>query len=270
MGTVFDKKLGRAYDRWCQSAEGRIVDLSLPRLVPTMLDPLPGERILDVGCGSGNHILAFEKLGLEGSGVDPSPAMIEQARERLGVRCRLYRGEAEDLPFEDNEFHLVSLINTLEFVDKPLEALREAGRVASRKVFIITMNGFSCFGVGARIKGLFGDPLFRSARMFSIMELKSLIEAAYGNPPMTWRSIRKAGQMLQPSPKRERDSLIVARSPFGHMLAAGVTMKYIVKTENLPLKAKLKKPGLRLVHPTTAEPLKRNHGGNRDERSLSI
>jgi SAM-dependent methyltransferase len=212
----------------------------------------------------------LEKLGLEGSGVDPSATMLAQARERLGAGCRLYRGEAEDLPFEDNEFHLVSLINTLEFVEKPLEALREAGRVASRKVLIVAINGLSCFGARARIKGLLGDPLFRSARMFSIMELKALVEAAYGNPPMTWRSIRESSQKLRSSSKSGRDSFNLARSPFGQMLAVGVTMKYIVKTDNLPLKAKLKKSGLRLAHPTTAEPIKRSHGGDRDERSVSI
>jgi ubiquinone/menaquinone biosynthesis C-methylase UbiE len=270
MGTVFDKNLGKAYDTWCRSAEGRIVDRCLPRLVPILLDPFPGERILDVGCGTGNHLLTFEKLGLEGNGVDPSPTMLAQARERLRSGCRLYQGEAEDLPFEDNEFHLVSLINTLEFVEKPLEALREAGRVASRKVLIMTFNGFSCFGASARIRGLFGDQLFRSARMFSIMELKALIEAAYGNAPMTWRSIRKSSQMPRPPLKSQTDPFTVARSPFGHMLAIGVTMKYVFKTDNLPIKAKFKKPGLGLVHPTTAEPLKRNHGGNRNERSLSL
>ncbi|MFO8088784.1 MAG: class I SAM-dependent methyltransferase [Desulfatiglandaceae bacterium] len=270
MGTIFNNELGKTYDRWCQSAEGQIIDRCLPRLVSTMLDPFPGERILDVGCGSGNHLLTFEKLGLEGTGVDPSPTMLTKARERLGAHCRLHRGEAEDLPFEDNEFHLVSLINTLEFVEQPIEALREAGRVASRKVLIITINGFSCFGAGAKIRGLFGAHLFGSARMFSIMELKALVTAAYGNAPITWRSIRKSSQILHPSLKSNENPFVVARSPFGHMLAVGVTMKYVVKTDNLPLKTKIKKPGLRLVHPTTAEPLKRNHGGNQNERSISV
>jgi len=84
MGTIFDKTLGRAYDRWCQSTEGRIIDRTLPHLVTTMLKPFPGERILDVGCGSGNHLLTFGKLGLDGSGIDPSAAMLAQAKQRLG------------------------------------------------------------------------------------------------------------------------------------------------------------------------------------------
>ncbi|HDR15164.1 MAG TPA: class I SAM-dependent methyltransferase [Desulfobacteraceae bacterium] len=270
MGIVFDKTLGRAYDRWCHSGDGRMIDHCLPRLITTMLDPLPGERILDVGCGSGNHLLIFEKLGLDGSGVDPSATMLARARERLAARCRLHQGEAEDLPFEDNEFHLVSLINTLEFVKSPIKALREAGRVASRKVLIVTFNCFSCFGAGAGIRGLFGDPLFRAARMFSIMELKALAAAAYGNAPMTWRSIRKTRQISSLFPKSDVDSFILTRSPFGDMLTVAVTMKYVVKTDNLPIKAKLKEPGLRLVHPRTAEPFKRNSGGTRNEGSLSL
>ncbi len=270
MGTVFDQKLGKAYDIWCQSTEGRIVERCLPRLVKTLLEPFPGERILDVGCGSGNHLLTFAKLGLEGSGLDPSAALLEHSKQRLASGCRLHRGEAEDLPFEDNEFDLVSLINTLEFVENPLEALREAGRVASRRVLIVTFNSLSCFGAGARIKGFLGNRLFRAARLFSLMELKSLAESAYGNAPTAWRSVRGPRPLAHSLLNIEGDSASLAKSPFGCILALGVTMKYVVKADAIGIKTKLKEPRLTLVSPTSVGPLKRNRGGNRNEGSVSV
>ena len=267
MGTVFDKKLGEAYDIWYQSAHDRTLDQGVTRLITTLLEPLSGERILDVGCGSGNHLLTFGRLGLDGSGVDPSAAMLAQARERLGAGCCLRRAEAEELPFEDNEFHLVSLINTLEFVENPFEALREAGRVASRKVFIATMNSFSGFGAAARIRGLFGDPLFGSARPFNILELKRLVSRAYGNVRMDWRSIRTSPRLPRLFSKTAESVFTVARTPFGHTIGLAATMKYVVRTDNIPLRARFKDPRLRLARPTTAEPANQNCGESDIERS---
>jgi ubiquinone/menaquinone biosynthesis C-methylase UbiE len=270
MGTVFDKKLGESYDAWYQSAHGRTLDLSVTRLIKTLIRPLYGERILDVGCGSGNHLLTFSRLGLDGSGIDPSATMLSQARERLGEGCCLRRAEAEDLPFEDNEFDLVSMINTLEFVENPAEALREAGRVASRRVFIVTINSFSCLGASSKIKGMLGEPLFGSAHTFSILELKELVARAYGSVPITWRSVSRPPQLLRPFSKTDEGSFTITKLPFGHIIGLAATMKYVLRTDNITVKAKVKEPRLRLVRPTTAEPVKQNCRRSENERSLSL
>ena len=49
------------------------------------LDPRPGERILDVGCGFGSTALAAAARGADVHGVDISPPMIERARERAAL-----------------------------------------------------------------------------------------------------------------------------------------------------------------------------------------
>lgn len=48
-----------------------------------LLDPQPGERILDLGCGSGDLTAAIAERGAEVIGVDSSPEMIARARERF-------------------------------------------------------------------------------------------------------------------------------------------------------------------------------------------
>lgn len=73
----------------------------------------PGERVLDVGCGTGVLTrLAAEAVGTSGkaTGIDPAPKMILRARknasaERSSAEFRL--AVIEDLPFEDNSFDCV-------------------------------------------------------------------------------------------------------------------------------------------------------------------
>jgi ubiquinone/menaquinone biosynthesis C-methylase UbiE len=92
MGLIFDINTAKLYESWCHSPQGKAVEQSAERVFLTLLDPQPGERVLDIGCGDGNHLLFFSKLGLDISGIDASPYMISKARERLGRQCFLKTG----------------------------------------------------------------------------------------------------------------------------------------------------------------------------------
>ncbi len=271
MGLVFDNDTARTYEAWCRTPQGRAIDHALERLIPPLLDPKRGERVLDIGCGTGNHLIILQKLGLNISGVDASRHMIDRARERLGPRCALQRAHAEDLPFEDNEFDLAVLINTLEFLDHPAEALREAGRVARRSVFVGAINGLSWSGLSKRVQGYLGDPVFSHARFFSLWQLMSLLKGSFGNVPVSWGSTP-----LIPGPaeysglfakmfRRERRSL------FGSFLGVSATMFYRMRTQNLLLRTPLKeaKPSA-LVGARTLPNCNRRQGARRNERSLLV
>jgi len=119
MGHVFGPRVARLYEAWEKSAEGILVDRLSSQLILRLLRPGKGERILDIGCGTGNHVLLFYRLGFDVTGLDASPYMLDVARSRLGDKASLKIGRAEDLPFEDNEFDLATLIFTLEFLDDP-------------------------------------------------------------------------------------------------------------------------------------------------------
>jgi len=83
----------------------RIVLVS-ERLVDTA-DLHAGWRVLDVACGNGNATLAAARSGATAVGVDYVPALLESARERAlteGLDARFDAGDAEALPFEDDEF----------------------------------------------------------------------------------------------------------------------------------------------------------------------
>jgi SAM-dependent methyltransferase len=86
----------------------------------------PGTRLLDVGCGSGEFLAHAMGLGASASGVDPAPGMVAIARS-VGIDVR--QGSAEDLPWPDGEFDVVTAINAVQFADDPVAAVAEFKRV---------------------------------------------------------------------------------------------------------------------------------------------
>lgn len=65
----------------------------------TLLDPKPGERILDVGCGTGQLTAEIARAGAEVTGIDSSPAMIEEARRNFS-EIRFAVHDVCTLPFD--------------------------------------------------------------------------------------------------------------------------------------------------------------------------
>jgi SAM-dependent methyltransferase len=97
------------------------------------LDPGPGLRWLDVGCGTG--ALTSQVVGLTPSevyGIDASDAFVEQARASVrDPRVRFETGDAQRLPFDDGTFDVVVSGLLLNFVPEPAAAVREMTRVSA-------------------------------------------------------------------------------------------------------------------------------------------
>jgi SAM-dependent methyltransferase len=72
------------------------------------VDVLPGERVLDVACGSGNTTLAAARRAWGNTiGVDYVPELLERARARAAaerLEIEFVEGDAEQLPFENASF----------------------------------------------------------------------------------------------------------------------------------------------------------------------
>ena len=89
-----------------------------------------GGRVLDLGCGSGRHLLALRERGLAAVGLDRSRALL--ARAATCLAGRLARGDFRALPFRDGAFHTVLMLFSSfgYFEDAENElALREIARV---------------------------------------------------------------------------------------------------------------------------------------------
>lgn len=96
----------------------------------------PDERVLDVATGTGLVAQALvRRYGCEVTGLDQSPQMLAMARERLArderlaSRVSLIEGEAERLPFDDDEFDSLTFTYLLRYVDDPSATMRELARV---------------------------------------------------------------------------------------------------------------------------------------------
>jgi SAM-dependent methyltransferase len=198
--------------------------------------PRPGQRLLEVGCGGGLFTEWFSEQGLQVTGLDPSVPMLNLARLRLPSRVSLERGYAEDLPFPDNSFDVVALITTLEFVNDPSQALREACRVARDTVFLGVLNKYSLIAWQHRLQHLWKPSIYQHARFFSIFELQRMFREVLGGPvPILWRtcltfplSTLTVLQALERSPYFQWH-------PLGHFIAMAVDLRYILRSLQQPL-----------------------------------
>jgi len=115
-------------------------------------------KILDVGCGTGLLAIEFAKnlSGVEIIGLDLSDVALEVGRENIRKsevieRISFKKGDAEDIPFEDNTFNLVISSNTLHLIMNPIKMFNEIHRVLKPKgKFFISDFRRSWIGIFSR------------------------------------------------------------------------------------------------------------------------
>jgi SAM-dependent methyltransferase len=96
------------------------------------LGVVPGARLLDVGCGSGNLALMAARAGARAVGVDIAANSILRARARAAAEAldvEFRQGDAEALPFGDEHFDVVTSMVGVMFVPRPQRAAAELVRV---------------------------------------------------------------------------------------------------------------------------------------------
>lgn len=111
--------------------EGR--DTQLARLLKAGCESLPEASILDVGCGGGGVALLVDRyrLPLAVTGVDLLAERVDAAR-RLAPSATFLVGSADEMPFNDASFDLVSAITLFSSLPSPaleLGVAREIDRV---------------------------------------------------------------------------------------------------------------------------------------------
>jgi demethylmenaquinone methyltransferase/2-methoxy-6-polyprenyl-1,4-benzoquinol methylase len=90
-----------------------------------------GDRVLDVGCGTGFATEGLLQHTHDVWGLDQSTHQLERAFEKFGKRgsVRFHRGDAERLPFKDDSFDAYWSSGSIEYWPNPIDALKEARRV---------------------------------------------------------------------------------------------------------------------------------------------
>lgn len=107
------------------------------------LDLKPGMKVLDVACGTGNLALPAARIGVDVTGVDIAPNLIEQAIAKAtteGLKAKFDVGDAEDMPFEDGEFDVVMTMFGAMFAPRPEVTASELKRVCKSGGLIAMAN----------------------------------------------------------------------------------------------------------------------------------
>lgn len=195
------------YAEWRASRLGRITDALEKRLFATMIGPVDGKRLLDVGCGDGVLAIGFARRGAAVTGVDLDPAMLDAARAkaRALAAAEFIEANAVALPFKDEAFDIVYASALLCVAPDRGRIVREIARVMKPggRVVIGDLGAHSIWNAIRRLKGLLGNRNWRDAHFFTRGELFALLrqaglkpEAARGAifyPPSAFAAAAMAG-----------------------------------------------------------------------------
>jgi ubiquinone/menaquinone biosynthesis C-methylase UbiE len=162
-----------AYESWYET-HGRRAERREKALLAKLLALFPDPRsVLEVGCGTGHFTRWFASRGLQTVGLDISAAMLAEARRRSSAPLVL--GDATRLPLRTASCDLAVLITTLEFVEDPVRAVREALRVAKHGVLLGVINGRS--RLGRRLKRE-GGVIWGAAHLYTPAETARIVTLA--------------------------------------------------------------------------------------------
>ena len=148
-----DERLKLEFNRWAAAGEGEKMErhhLDITEKALRLMDLRPGERVLDLGCGSGWATRLIARLVSDGPegfgqvvGVDVSDEMVRQARTASkDFENILYVwGSAEQLPWEENFFDKMLSVESFYYYADQDRALAELFRVmAPRGRLFILIN----------------------------------------------------------------------------------------------------------------------------------
>ena len=158
------------------------------RVVIEHAAPTAGERVIDVGCGTGNAALLAAERGAGVTGVDPAARLLEVASQRAaarGLEAQFVRGEAEALPIGDGDADLVLSVFGVIFASDPRTAAAEMARVTAPEGRIV-LSAWHPSGAVHRAVGAASEAVRQAHR------------APSGPSPFPWHETRALAELFGP------------------------------------------------------------------------
>src|SRR5215467_3697085 len=170
------------------------------------------DTVLDVACGPGLLVCAFARVVKHATGLDMTPAMLEQARkiqqEQSLANVAWELGDVYSLPFAGADFSIVSSRFALHHLEQPLNALKEMQRVCKPGGTIVVADMAPAPAKAAALdeEERLRDP--SHARALPLEELRELFrQAALPAPEVnTYRLEGELEDLLARSFPREGDA----------------------------------------------------------------
>lgn len=185
-------------------------------MLANLLTLFPAARtLLDIGCGAGHFTIWLREQGVRVLGIERAPTMLRMLRRRC-AELPVVVADAQHLPLKPRAVDLCLFVTTLEFLDDPLVALREAVAAARQGTIAVVLNCWSLGGLARRFGRRSRHPLLSRARDYSLPQLRALLTAAAGS---RLRSLSWTATLFPfgiPT--------MHARIPLGDVLAIAVTL----------------------------------------------
>ena len=202
------------YDAWYCTARGHWIGDTEFRLVYALLEPEPGARILDIGCGTGYFTRRLAGKGHDVIGIDPDPLMVASANTRRAGTENYLLGDGRRLPFADGEFDYCISIAALCFIPEERVALREIARVSRRGVALGLLNRWSLLYLQKGRGG--GRGAYGGARWHTPAQVRTLLTQL----PMSDRRVCTAIYLPSGGTLARYFEKALPRLPFGGFIAA--------------------------------------------------
>ena len=232
---IFEQSATNLSGKQHQSDFERFLFHRQTELMLDLIDPHAGERVLHIGCGRGNYLQLFREKWCSVTGLDSSAEVLKIAKNRLAEKADLVWGQAEEAPFSDDEFDVVTLINFLEASRNPDQVIREAIRVCRGRVFIGFINNFSFAGTKQKLKEIFGFPLAKDIHFYRLAEIKSMVGRVISEPEFTWGSVIYFPRFVYSFFEELEEALPLKNNPFGAFTGLVFPVKYTYCTVQNPI-----------------------------------
>lgn len=163
---------------WGKGRYERIAEQLLPaaEVVVESAGVSAGERVVDVGCGTGNAALLAAERGATVTGIDPAQRLLDvaaaTARER-GLDATFALGQAADMPLEDDSADVVLSVFGVIFAPDPQAAAAEIDRISAPQA-------------RARLAAWIPDDAISQAVRLARQTVAEILDQPPGSPPFPW------------------------------------------------------------------------------------
>jgi ubiquinone/menaquinone biosynthesis C-methylase UbiE len=216
--------LAGGYDNWYTSRRGTMYDhLERKAIIRYLPTHAKGEKLLEVGCGTGHWSSFFSEYGFEVIGVDVSQRMIDIAKSKNISEASFQVADGHSLPFADGTFDITAAITTLEFVRDAKAVIREMVRCTRKpagKLLIGTLNVLARVNRNRKQKP---ESAYAKAQLFSPTQLKLLLEPFGRLTMVTAGFVPKQKLFLPLAPVIDKLGCIL-HVPYGIFIAAVVRL----------------------------------------------
>jgi len=181
MNVFLKPEIANTYDKYYQSSFGKKVDEIEKDIINSLIKKIPTTEILELGCGTGHWTDYFSKKGFEITAIDSSKTMLDIAKSK-DINAKFMIANAQNIPFEDESFQIISSFTMLEFVNNQDAVIKEVYRVLKKGAWFILgiLNEKSILGLTKNNSETFKNANFLTKEIikaklnkFEVIDVKS-------------------------------------------------------------------------------------------------